>query len=216
MKRRLNVFCLVVMLVFCYSVFESAYYFSHAFMAGFRVGMNFEDNPELFNRTNNMKTIALFPDDYVNLKDSVYNEKSGEFVPALYGKIMVSVKTPFNIWLKFTTVMCNFVGIFAMVLSVIFFIKLIIAINRSIIFNWKNVRRLRWLGAILILNFICSALPDYIWAYELSDVFSISGYSLNLSSLVSKLTLILGLVSLIVGEIFAIGLKMKEEQDLTI
>jgi hypothetical protein len=30
------------------------------------------------------------------------------------------------------------------------------------------------------------------------------------------LTLTLGLVALIVGEIFAIGLRMKEEQDLTI
>lgn len=103
-----------------------------------------------------------------------------------------------------------------MIFSVVFFAKLIIAINKSRIFDWKNVRRLRWLGAILILNFICSAFPAYISAYELSGVFSISGYSVNLSGLVSKLTLVLGLVALIVGEVFAIGLKMKEEQDLTI
>ena len=150
------------------------------------------------------------------MKDSVYNEKTGEFVPAIYGKLVVSVNTPVNIWLKFITMMCNFIGIFTMIFSVVFFAKLIIAINKSRIFDWKNVRRLRWLGAILILNFICSAFPAYISAYELSGVFSISGYSVNLSGLVSKLTLVLGLVALIVGEVFAIGLKMKEEQDLTI
>ena len=163
-----------------------------------------------------MKSIALFPDNFANLKDSVYNEKTGEFVPAIYGKLVVSVNTPVNIWLKFITMMCNFIGIFTMIFSVVFFAKLIIAINKSRIFDWKNVRRLRWLGAILILNFICSAFPAYISAYELSGVFSISGYSVNLSGLVSKLTLVLGLVALIVGEVFAIGLKMKEEQDLTI
>ena len=209
MKKRLNILCLLVMLVFCYSVFESAYYISSAFVDGFRAGMNHVDNKEQFQKTNNMKSIALFPDNFANLKDSVYNEKMGEFVPAIYGKLVVSVNTPVNIWLKFITMMCNFIGIFTMIFSVVFFAKLIIAINKSRIFDWKNVRRLRWLGAILILNFICSA-------YELSGVFSISGYSVNLSGLVSKLTLVLGLVALIVGEVFAIGLKMKEEQDLTI
>ena len=187
-----------------------------AFVDGFRAGMNYVDNKEQFQKTNNMKSIALFPDNFANLKDSVYNEKTGEFVPAIYGKLVVSVNTPVNIWLKFITMMCNFIGIFTMIFSVVFFAKLIIAINKSRIFDWKNVRRLRWLGAILILNFICSAFPAYISAYELSGVFSISGYSVNLSGLVSKLTLVLGLVALIVGEVFAIGLKMKEEQDLTI
>ena len=216
MKRRLNILCLLVMLVFCYSVFESAYYFSNAFMAGFRVGMNAEHDKEQLERTHNMKSISLFPDDFANLKDSVYNEKSGKFVPAIYGKLIVSVNTPINLWFKFASMLCNFISIFTMIFSVVFFFKLIVAINNSNIFSWKNVRRLRGLGAILILNFICDALPAYISAYELSGAFSIPGYSLNLSGLVSKLTLTLGLVALIVGEIFAIGLRMKEEQDLTI
>ena len=151
MKKRLNILCLLVMLVFCYSVFESAYYISSAFVDGFRAGMNYVDNKEQFQKTNNMKSIALFPDNFANLKDSVYNEKTGEFVPAIYGKLVVSVNTPVNIWLKFITMMCNFIGIFTMIFSVVFFAKLIIAINKSRIFDWKNVRRLRWLGAILFL-----------------------------------------------------------------
>ena len=51
---------------------------------------------------------------------------------------------------------------------------------------------------------------------SVSKVFSIPGYDLSLVDLVSITTLVLGLCSLIVGEVFAIGLKMKEEQDLTI
>ena len=39
---------------------------------------------------------------------------------------------------------------------------------------------------------------------------------LNIMPADDQLTLVLGLVALIVGEVFAIGLKMKEEQDLTI
>lgn len=216
MKRRLNVLCLLVMLVFCYSVFESAYYYSNAFMDGARVGMKAVENKKQFVRTNNMKGISLFPDNFADFKDSVYNEVTGEYVPAIYSKLIVSVETPINLWIKFIILMCNFIGLFSTILSVVFFVQIIIAINKSSIFDWKNVRRLRWLGAVLILNFLCVALPGYISAYELSGVFSVPGYSLNISGLVSKLTFVLGLVSLIVGEVFAIGLRMKEEQDLTI
>lgn len=218
MKRRLNILCLLVMLVFCYSVFESAYYFGNAFMAGFQAGMSSVSDKDKKELTwiSNIRSVALFPDDFTERTDSVFNEKSGEYVPAIYGKMLVGVETPANIWLKFLTMLFNTIGIFSMILSVIFFFWLIVAINKSDIFNWKNVHRLRWLGALLILNFLCEAIPNYISIYELSGVFSIPGYSLNLSCLVSKLTLVLGLVSLVVGEVFAIGLKMKEEQELTI
>lgn len=216
MKRRLNILCILVMLVFCYSVFEYGYYYGNAFIDGARAGMKAAEDREQFVRTNNMKGVNLFPDNYADLKDSVYNEKTGEFVPALYSKLIVSVETPINIWVKFTTLMCSFIGLFSTILSVVFFARIIIAINKSSIFDWKNVRRLRWLGAVLILNFLCVALPGYISAYELSGALSIPGYSLNISGLVSKQTLVLGIVSLIVGEVFAIGLRMKEEQDLTI
>ena len=77
------------------------------------------------------------------------------------------------------------------------------------------VRRLRWLGVTLLLSFISEAVPALMNDYELSSVFSLSGYSME-TSIDSVMLVILGLVSLIVGEVFAIGLKMKEEQDLTI
>ncbi|UVV57047.1 DUF2975 domain-containing protein [Bacteroides fragilis] len=106
-------------------------------------------------------------------------------------------------------------AVFAIIASTVLFIQLIVAINKSDIFNWKNVRRLRWLGVALLLNFISEAVPAPMNDYELSSVFSLSGYSME-TSIDSVMLVILGLVSLIVGEVFAIGLKMKEEQDLTI
>ena len=64
-----------------------------------------------------------------------------------------------------------------------------------------------------------SAVPlrhHILYFIGIDTVFSLHGYELSLSELVSTTTLVLGLCSLIVGEVFAIGLKMKEEQDLTI
>ena len=100
--------------------------------------------------------------------------------------------------------------------AIVLFVRLIISINKSDIFNWKNVRRLRRLGLALIISFCCSFSVAYITLYNVGEVFSLRGYTLELSGILSGTMLVLGLCSLIVGEVFAIGLKMKEEQDLTI
>lgn len=218
MKRRLNILCLLVILVMSYSIFESTYYLGSAFMSGFRASFKEEmhRNPKRLDEISGMKPIELFPDDFANLKDSVYNAKSGKFVPALYNKLAVSVEMEPDIWLRLATLLSAFLDVFTSILAVILFVKLIISINKSQIFDWQNVRRLRWLGGVLILSFICSTIPICSAYYELSGVFEVPGYSLTIYGTISFLTLILGLMSLIVGEIFAIGLKMKEEQELTI
>lgn len=218
MKRRLNILCVLVMLVLGYSVFESAYYLSSAFVTGAEMGFKQAKNKDSrrINDVSGMRPIALLPDDPTNLKDSVYNEKSGTFVPAIYCTLCVSAKTEPNIWLKLISTLGTILDLFVSIVAVVLFMKFIVSINRSCIFEWQNVRRLRWLGASLIFLFLCSAVPVFISFYELSGVFEISGYSLITYGLVSTLTLVLGLMSLIVAEVFAIGLRMKEEQDLTI
>ena len=50
----------------------------------------------------------------------------------------------------------------------------------------------------------------------MSGQFRVSGYATDYFSYVSVLELSIGMVALIAAEIFAIGLKMKEEQELTI
>lgn len=219
MKRRLNILCVLVMLVLGYSVFQSVYYMSSAVVSGaelgFQSGLN--NDKQKIEEISEMRPVALFPTDLLSgLKDSVYNEKSGTFVPAMYSQLNVSVKVEPNVWLKLTTVLGAFLDVFASIAAVVLFAGFIVSINQSRIFEWGNVRRLRWLGGILIVSFLCSAVPVCIAFYELSGVFEISGYSLITYGLVSTLTLVLGLMSLIVAEVFAIGLRMKEEQDLTI
>ena len=71
-------------------------------------------------------------------------------------------------------------------------------------------------GILLIVVFVCVLLPEYMALCNLREVFSLESYELILSDSVKVTNLLLGLISLIVAEIFAIGLKMKEEQDLTI
>lgn len=217
MKRRLNILCVLVMLVLGYSVFESTVYLGSAFIDGARAGYNDAKNgTQLRKEVSGMKAVVLFPDDFANLKDSIFNEKSGTFVSVGYSQLVVNVKTEPNIWLKLIPALSSLLYLVISIVAVVLFVKFIISINRSCIFEWVNVRRLRWMGTALVLSFTCSAIPFATAFYELSGVFQVSGYSLTIYGAISSLTLVLGLMSLIVAEVFAIGLKMKEEQDLTI
>lgn len=223
MKRRLNILCVLVMLVLGYSVLESAYLMGRGFGEGLAIGMNMVKKekgktPDV-NKLNNvygMKAIALMPNNFTGYTDSVYNEKSATYVPAVYNQMVVIVPTKSDIWGMLVPQLFILISLFTTLLTIVLFVKLIVSINKSDTFNWKNVYTLRWIGGSLILSYFCIAIPAYIAGYQLSEVFALRGYSLHQSDLTSVTTLVLGITSLIVAEVFAIGLRLKEEQDLTI
>ena len=205
MKRRLNILCLVVMLVLSYSVLEQGYYIFLGAKMGAQTGL------ELGKKGSD---IAAYKE-LMNLK-VVYNEKSRSYVPAAYSSLMVSVDSHDSVGKVVAKYLLIYLHLGFSLWAVVLFIRLIISINKSDIFNWRNVRRLRRLGMALVVSFCCTFASSYLDFIGIDTVFSLHGYELSLSVLVSTTTLVLGLCSLIVGEVFAIGLKMKEEQDLTI
>ncbi|WP_373722605.1 DUF2975 domain-containing protein [Bacteroides heparinolyticus] len=225
MKRRLNILCVIVMLVLSYSVLEAGYYLFLGVKlgaeAGVEIAKNNKPDSSEYREMVNLRVIGLLPHGLSTkgvrlLSDSVYNEKSGRYVPASYSSMVISVETHALAWKRTVNVLLVFLHLGLSVWGMVLFIRLIISINKSDIFNWRNVRRLRRLGVVLILGF-CSVLAGaYMDLASVREVFSLRGYDLSLSEMANVTTLVLGLCALIVGEVFAIGLKMKEEQDLTI
>lgn len=218
MKRRLNILCLIVLLVLGYSIVEMTYYVGMGIITGLERGFNKEVSMQEKKEMANLQLVYLLPDDFDGnlLTDSVYNEKSGTYVPASFGQMAVSVDTKPSVLSRIVTLLLVIADYVAIIWALVLFIRLIIAINRSDIFNWKNVRRLRRLGVMLIVSFGCALFIALLSVYNLKNVFAMPGYSLTMGDMVQITSLMLGLSALIVAEVFAIGLKMKEEQDLTI
>lgn len=89
--------------------------------------------------------------------------------------------------------------------SFISFVRFILNVNRNQVFVWENVHLLRWTGwGILIVLVTCVV-------YELFSNVPVDRVYMEYMDLA-----IFGVFNLIVSEVFAIGLKLKEEQDLTI
>ena len=210
---------MIVVLVLSYSVFETGYYFIVGVKAGVEAGIDGNASEASQKKLMNMKYISLLPEHLSGLgdnglfQDSVYNERSGEYVPVSFNSMMVSVDTESTTLEQAAFTLLNFLHIVICVWSIVLFVRLVISINKSDIFNWKNVHRLRLLGAALIINSVRRS-SAYLTFRSVGNVFSVHGYELHLSDTVNTTTLVLGISTLIVAKVFAIGLKMKEEQDL--
>ncbi len=211
MKRRLNILCVVVVLILLYPIFQYGYYFG----LGARMGVEMQGKKEQTLEILNMKTISLTPDKFM-FTDSVYNAMSGEKVPAIYGQMVVNVPMKPNPWIFMASKLLPMVSLMASLATLVIFFLVIVSVNHLDIFTWKNVSRLRWIGSLLVVSYLCMLVPFLLDGYELSKAFALEGYSLAQSDLATFMTPVLGIVAFIVAEVIAIGLKIKEEQDLTI
>ena len=231
MKKRLNILCAIVLLVLGWSVIETGYYFvlgaAKGAKAGYEYAKQMDENLQAASRSEvdrlqGITNIHVLPRAFKEfdmegwMADSVLNAKTGRYVPAMYYKMMVSVEKPHNPVYSVVNFLLTMLIIAANVWALVLFIKWVLAVNRSDIFNWRNVRRLRFMGGLLLLSTACSVLTEYLSMRNLEQVFAMDGYELSLNGSVSLSILLLGLCALIVAEVFAIGLRMKEEQELTI
>ena len=62
MKRRLNILCVIVVLVLSYSVFETGYYFIVGVKAGVEAGIDGNASEASQKKLMNMKYISLLPE----------------------------------------------------------------------------------------------------------------------------------------------------------
>ena len=219
MKRRLNILCLIVLLLMGWSVLETGYYMVVGASTGFKAGWEYakqqKENPQAA-KTPEMEVIGQLQYMEHWLADSVYNARTQQYVPAMYAELMVSVPRTESTAMQIANTLLGLLKLAVSIWAIVLFIKWVVAVNRSDIFTWHNVRRLRRMGVLMLVSCAATWLVEYLTVHSVEQVFALPGYELSLAGTVPLSVLLLGLCSLIVAEVFAIGLRMKEEQDLTI
>ena len=151
--------------------------------------------------------------------DSLFNEKTGKWMPVCATKVNAYIQKDEIEYPYVDGIVVNIIYVIIMLIGsymlVVNFIKILISVNRSVIFDWINVRRLRKIGAGLILVFIADAfMTIYESVFAIGQI-KIASYSIIMETFSENL-LIEGMIAFIFAEIFAVGLRLKEEQDLTI
>lgn len=217
MKKRLNLITVFLALAFCVhlvSIFGSEWY---DFASGFEDGYTMADKERNNEPIMTDIYLTIYPEKHGVLVDSVYNSKTNTWLPNRINKTVVTIERSKKMILR------EAVGtILALPLTTLFivviirFVNLIMAINKSIIFDRVNIRRLRFMGFSFILFFVVFFFMDYTSVQQSRDLIEIPGYYISGSEVYSTFSLMIGIICLMIGEVFAIGLRLKEEQDLTI
>ena len=221
MKKQLNLICVLIFFFVGLSLVPTIYSMGNAFVDGFKVGMSQVEEAHKQGATNITTEIMsplalnLWPKSLAATSDKVFNQKDQEWYPASHIKTLVWAKTKDTGFTQFGSVLV-LIGLFFIVKAITQFYKLINAINHEVIFDWVNVRRLNCIGRNLLISFVLTQAYMLMNYWAAARLFELEGYEHNFWCDFQSMTLIMGLIALLVGRIFAIGLKMKEEQELTI
>ncbi len=84
------------------------------------------------------------------------------------------------------------------------------------VFSTGNIRRIRTVGLLLIVNELCTAASKWSMARQAARAISTDAICIDTSFPLSYWNLLTGVLVILIAEIFAIGYKLSEEQKLTI
>lgn len=221
MKKQLNLICVLIFFFVGLSLLPSIYLMGNAFVDGFSAGMSQAEKVHEQGVTNisaevlSPLALNLWPKSLAATSDKIFNQRDQEWYPASQIKTLVWVKSK-ELGITQFGGLLTLISLIFIVKAIIQFYKLINAINHEVIFDWLNVRRLNRIGRNLLISFVLTQAYVLMNYWASIRLFELEGYEHNIGCDFQSMTLIMGLIALLVGRIFAIGLQMKEEQELTI
>ena len=112
---------------------------------------------------------------------------------------------PANTWLALLEFFVEMIAIVAALVSFVSFIRFILNVNCNEVFVWENVNLLRLTACGLMVLALVAAGDELYTGCSLVEVYD---HFFD--------AFIFGVFNLIVAEVFAVGLKLQVEQDLTI
>lgn len=112
---------------------------------------------------------------------------------------------PVNTWALLLEFFAEMFAVVAAIVSFISFIRFILNVNRNKVFVWENVNLLRLTACGLMVLAVIAACDELYAGRSFVDVYD---HFFD--------AFLFGVFNMIISEVFAIGLKLKEEQDLTI
>ena len=222
MRKKFNILCFSMVAViilyfagtFAYSGIVTYKIATNAMSLSKENAAEIKKNLEIFDNSKyTMCALTMVPTDVLTgeKESTMENTVTGEQTTIMPVKSLVFVKGADTFTMK-NTVM-SVMGLTGAI-AYIFFIN----IRRDKIFEWNNVRMLRGMGISVTVAFVIEVASQWMQYAMALSIFSPKGYMVDWFSGVSGNILLLGLgiALLIIAEVFARGLQMREEQELTI
>ena len=226
MKNRLNAFCVLIVLVFTLVVGYQLKDTFCSFIAGFNEGYSHSTSVTMNHEKSSMSDfiskskLFVHPFEIVpstgHIKyDKIKNVKLNRDDDYILTNGMVFLDRG-SIILQMSLMLLNLISYFFYVWSVVYFFRFIRNINRNIIFDKRNIIQLRKLGWGFVIVFFTTLISSYLDFYDMTKYFSLSYAEIKPYHPFASTEIFMGLTAFLFAEVFSIGIKMREEQELTI
>jgi hypothetical protein len=229
MKKKLNIICLLVIVVFVAGIITDIKDSKNAFIEGFNDSIAHESQNMMTNKKGHPDMDKekreeplgyayefKIPVSHNSMRDdSVVNARTNQKVPFFTDKAMVFINKKNGV-AEFFDGMFVFVYCFAYVWSLAFFVRFIRNVRRGVIFDHRNVKQLRMIGWGLLVVFFSNFVTSVASFYALSQVFEMRNVEIQPSDIFATTEIVLSLMAFLFAEVFSLGIKMREEQELTI
>ncbi len=215
-KRKFNLYCILLLAAVAFSLFTAAQKFATGFSQGWKdatiemqrsAGTANYEAYELTLQANDprrceltLTNTATGKTDSLRVSQAMAwvstKERPTESLPVIVGKLVLIALVP----------LC-FIAFWVV------FIRLVWAVNRGDDFGTSTTRRLRLMGWLLIGQYASE------WIFQLLTLppaISYEGYQVSPSMDTDPMLLVSGIGLLVVSQLFAVGQRMKEENELTI
>ena len=144
--------------------------------------------------------------------DSIFIQEARQKVP--YWTSEITTYTQPSKWITLVMI-CTSISVFAFIYGFYCFIRLLIEVSKRKVFTNKNIWRIRFF--VYSYTFVIICIESFAWVAGGAAVAQtqIPGYQI-IDHAEASPSWIPVIMMIILAECFAIGVKMKEEQDLTI
>lgn len=166
------------------------------------------ENPTLYSPE--AVLVEVRPLETTNL-DSLHNSIMNENLPYKIDKVSVAIVP--SSWSRIVFCFGAF-AVLAILAGIYCLIRVLISISKRNVFTHDNVVRMRVFTYSLLVFSILNALMEWLNYVEVVKQVSLPGYEIKGFSMSEDWISLVVIV--LFTEIFAVGVKMKEEQDLTI
>lgn len=221
MKKSINVICIMIFIVILSSLVQPLYDFGYSFGQGLRAGIEAaETNTTTILDNHSVLSVDFLPktDKIISNPDKLTLLNSDEDLNFIIeqGSIYVSDDC-IPMWISLLETVLYLAMIVVFIILIVKFVKFINNINNNKVFEKINVKLLKQMGLILLSMSIIQIVLLFSSKFIVSTLsLEIEGYSISSSMDFPWTVTLIGLVALLMAQVWAKGIQMREEQELTI
>lgn len=167
-------------------------------------------------KTNMRKVgVHLVPKDYGGFTEEILNAKDGSMEQMSLRDVQVNLKSPDSGGSGWIAPVFFIVLVFYFLFFIFLLFRLISSIKAGEIFDRDNEKLLRWMAVLFFIRYVADWVTAFSEYHLAKSSVALENYYISMEH-PSFYPLVIGIIFLLFAQIFALGRRMKEDQEFMV